>query len=108
MGKPSGNARIDEIALLERILRRLRRTPVERRILGLLLRELDGIESGAVGLLQEQQVAAFIHDADGHLHIAFLHLGLRGCDHGLDRREVQVLLARQVGGAGEDRTGQQE
>jgi hypothetical protein len=85
-----------QVTVLQRFLGHRGRAPVDRRVLCLLLREGDRIQRGMIGLLQEEQIAAFVHDADSHVHVALLRLGLRGRHHGFDRRQVQKLARRQV------------
>ena len=72
------------------------------------LRELDGVQARLVGLLQEEEVAALVDDADGHLHIAVLGFPLGGGGHGLDCREVQVLARGKVGSHGDGQDAEEE
>ena len=86
------------VALFHVVSGVFRGTPVEGRVPGLLLRPHDGIEGGGIGFLEEKQIAAFVHDANGDFDVAFLGLCLGGGDHGLDGRQVQVFFGGQVGG----------
>ena len=83
-----------------------RRGSVERGVASFLLRPHDGVEGGAVGLLKEKEIAAFVHDADGDLDILFFGFGFGGGNHGLDGREVDVFFGWKIGGDGADNKGE--
>src|SRR5205823_2104692 len=74
------------------------RPAVDRRVPRLLLCEVDGIQAGPIGLLQKEQIAAFVDDADRDLHVAFLHLGLGRGGQRFNGGEVEIFTGREVGG----------
>jgi hypothetical protein len=67
---------------------------------GFLLRPHDGVERGTIGFLEEKQIAALVHDTDGHFDIAFLGFRFGGGDHGFDGGEVDVFFGWQIGRKG--------
>ncbi len=98
LGKKSGKARTWTSPFFNGIGAVFRRRSVERRVPGFFLRELNGVERGAIRLLQKKQIAAFIHNADGDFNILFFSFRFRGGDHGLDRGQIQIFPGGKIGG----------
>jgi hypothetical protein len=64
----------------------------------LLLRKLNGVEGMHCRLSQEQQVAALVDNANGHLDMRFLGFCFRGATIVLMAAQIQILLAREFSG----------
>ena len=76
------------------------RASIKCGVAGLFLGELDGVESGAVGLLEEKQVAAFVDDAYGHLHVSLVRFRFRRSGYCFNGRQIQPFPAGKFDGAG--------
>jgi hypothetical protein len=55
---------------------------------------------GAVGLLEEKQVAAFVDDAYGHLHVSLVRFRFRRGGYCFNGRQIQPFPAGKFDGAG--------
>ncbi len=81
-----------KIAALELLGGILGRTAIKGGVARLPLREFNGIESGAVALLEEEQVARVVNHADRNSHGAALCFRLGGGDHRFDGAQIQEFL----------------
>ncbi len=89
-----------DVALFHVVGGVFRGTAVEGGVAGFLLGPHDGVEGGGIGFLEEEEVAAFVDDADGDFDIALFGFRFGGGDHGLDGGEVDEFFGWQIGGGG--------
>jgi hypothetical protein len=97
VGKEIGEGESFHAAFFHSIGGVFRRGSVKGGVAGFLLRPHDGVEGGAIGLLKEEEIAAFVHDADGDFDVLFFCFGFSAGDHGLDGREVDVFFGWEIG-----------
>jgi hypothetical protein len=89
-----------DIALFHVVGGVFRGAAVKGGVAGFLLGPHDGVEGGGIGFLEEKEIAAFVHDADGDFDIAFFGFRFGGGDHGLDGGEIDIFFGWQIGGGG--------